>query len=143
MLLKFQALHPDFKLPHFATEGAAAFDLVALSRGHVGPGRIAKVPLGFAVEIPDGYAMFITGRSGNGFNYGVGVPQGYGLIDSDYRGEVSMVLTSEKVFGWLPGDRIGQAVVMPVLRPDLMLVSELSGTDRGVGGFGSTGVGCQ
>jgi dUTP pyrophosphatase len=137
--LLIQPLHPDFKAPLYATAGAAGFDLHAMEGGSVGPGQIAKIPLGFAVAVPDGYAMLITTRSGHGLKFGAGVPHGYGLIDSDYRGELFMVLCVEKVMQWDKGDRIGQAIVIPVERPNLLVVDTLDTTDRGTGGFGSTG----
>ena len=140
MILKFKQLHPDFILPAYATAGAAAFDLRALSAGVVAPGQIAKIPLGFAVETPKGYALLLTTRSGMGANYGCGVPQGYGLIDADYRGELSMLLCTEKVFTWQAGDRIGQATMIQVAQPVFMIVGDLDETERGTGGFGSTGV---
>lgn len=139
MNLKFKSIHPDFVLPEFATPGSAGFDLIALADGyHYSAATISKIPLGFAVEIPPGYAMFITARSGVGYMYGAGVPQGYGLIDSDYRGEVCMLMTSKFPFGWSKGDAIGQAVIMKVERPTFEIVQELSPTQRGEGGFGST-----
>ena len=139
MILKFKPLHPHFILPGYATSGAAAFDVRALDSGMVVPGQIAKIPLGFAVEIPKWHALLLTTRSSMGLNYGCGVPQGYGLIDSDYRGELSMVLRTEKPFTWQAGDRIGQCTLVPVVRANLILCEELGGTDR-LGGFGSTGV---
>ena len=83
--------------------------------------------------------MLITTRSGHGLKFGAGVPHGYGLIDSDYRGELFMVLCAEKVMSRAKGDRIGQAVIVPVDHVRFDLVEELPGTERGVGGFGSTG----
>ena len=136
--IKVKKLHPAAVIPAIATAGAAGFDLVAIEDGHCHPGKVAKTPLGLAFEIPHGYCMQIVGRSGNGYKYGAGVPQGYGLIDSDYRGEVCMLLRSELGFEWKAGDRIGQAVILPV--PELVFdeVEELGATERGEGGFGST-----
>lgn len=140
MNLLIKPIHPDFTPPRYATAGAAGFDLHAMEGGSVGPGQIAKIPLGFAVAVPEGHAMLITTRSGHGLKFGAGVPHGYGLIDSDYRGELFMVLCAEKVMSWAKGDRIGQAVIVPVAHARFDLVDELPGTDRGNGGFGSTGV---
>jgi dUTP pyrophosphatase len=139
MNLLIKPIHPDFTPPRYATAGAAGFDLHAMEGGSVGPGQIAKIPLGFAVAVPEGHAMLITTRSGHGLKFGAGVPHGYGLIDSDYRGELFMVLCAEKVMPWAKGDRIGQAVIVPVAHARFDLVDELPGTDRGNGGFGSTG----
>lgn len=140
MNLLIKPLHPDFTPPRYATAGAAGFDLHAMEGGSVAPGQIAKIPLGFAVAVPEGHAMLITTRSGHGLKFGAGVPHGYGLIDSDYRGELFMVLCAEKVMSWAKGDRIGQAVIVPVAHARFDLVDELPGTERGTGGFGSTGV---
>lgn len=138
--LKFKRLHPDFVLPKYETAGAAAFDLVALADGVASPvGGVEKIPLGFAVEIPIGYALLLTTRSSMGARYGAGVPQGFGLIDSDYRGELSMLILTSKLFHWKKGDRIGQATLVPVIQAQMELVEELSETERGEGGFGSTG----
>jgi dUTP pyrophosphatase len=139
MNLLIKPIHPDFTPPRYATAGAAGFDLHAMEGGSVGPGQIAKIPLGFAVAVPEGHAMLITTRSGHGLKFGAGVPHGYGLIDSDYRGELFMVLCAEKVMSWAKGDRIGQAVIVPVAHARFDMVEELPGTDRGNGGFGSTG----
>lgn len=140
MNLLIKSLHPDFTPPRYATAGAAGFDLHAMEGGSVGPGQIAKIPLGFAVAVPEGHAMLITTRSGHGLKFGAGVPHGYGLIDSDYRGELFMVLCAEKVMSWAKGDRIGQAVIVPVDHVRFDTVDELPGTERGAGAFGSTGV---
>ena len=140
MNLLIKPIHQDFTPPRYATACAAGFDLHAMEGGSVAPGQIAKIPLGFAVAVPEGHAMLITTRSGHGLKFGAGVPHGYGLIDSDYRGELFMVLCAEKVMSWAKGDRIGQAVIVPVAHARFDLVDELPGTDRGNGGFGSTGV---
>lgn len=139
LLIKVKKLHPDAVIPSMATAGSAGFDLYAVNSGLVSPGNIASIPLGLAFEIPPGYCMQVVGRSGNGKKYGAGVPQGYGLIDSDYRGEVFALLRSEIPFTWKAGDRIAQGVIVAV--PELLFdeVEELSTTERGEGGFGSTG----
>lgn len=140
MNLLIKPLHPDFKPPRYATAGAAGFDMHAMEGGSVAPGQVAKISLGCAVAVPQGHALLLTARSGHGLKFGAGVPHGYGLIDSDYRGELFMVLCAEKVMSWAKGDRIGQAVIVPVAHARFDLVDELPGTDRGNGGFGSTGV---
>ena len=140
MNLLIKPLHPDFKPPRYATAGAAGFDMHAMEGGSVAPGQVAKISLGCAVAVPQGHALLLTARSGHGLKFGAGVPHGYGLIDSDYRGELFMVLCAEKVMSWTKGDRIGQAVIVPVTHARFDLVDELPGTDRGNGGFGSTGV---
>lgn len=137
--LKVKRLHPDAVIPAVATEGAAGFDLHAVAAGAVTPGKIVKIPLGLAFEVPPGYCMQLVGRSGNGMKYGAGVAQGYGLIDSDYRGEVCMLMRCDMGFAWGKGDRICQAVILPVPSVEIVEADELSTTERGSGGFGSTG----
>ncbi len=139
MNLLIKPLRPDFKPPRYASAGAAGFDLHAMEGGNVLPGQIAKIPLGCAVAVPQGHAMLITTRSGHGLKFGAGVPHGYGLIDSDYRGELFMVLCVEKPMLWEKGDRIGQGVIVEVDHARFDLVDELPGTERGAGAFGSTG----
>ena len=140
MNLQIQPLHDNFIPPRFATAGAAGFDLHAVQAGQALPGRVTKVPLGFAVAVPEGYAMLISARSGHGAKHGAGVPHGYGLIDSDYRGELFMLFTTNEPFTWAAGDRIAQAIIVQVPRVGFEIVSELPATERGTGGFGSTGV---
>lgn len=137
--MKIKPLHPDFKPPRYATAGSAGFDFHALTTGTADVGRVTKVPLGCAVEVPEGHALLITARSGHGAKFGAGVPHGYGLIDSDYRGELFMVFVTEVPFGWAAGDRIAQGIIVPVQHTRFDIVDELSETPRGTGGFGSTG----
>ena len=137
--LQIKPLHPNFVAPKYATDGAAGFDLHAVEPGAAAPGVVAKIPLGFAAAVPEGHAMLVTTRSGHGVKFGAGVPQGYGLIDSDYRGEISMVLTVKRHMDWSVGDRIAQAIIVPVARVSMSMVTELPDTERGDGGFGSTG----
>lgn len=139
MNLLIKPLRPDFIPPRYATLGAAGFDLHAMEGGTVHPGEIAKIALGCAVAVPQGHTLLLTARSGHGVKFGAGVPHGYGLIDSDYRGELFMVLRVEQTMTWSKGDRIGQGVIVPVHRVQFAFAEELSGTERGTGGFGSTG----
>jgi dUTP pyrophosphatase len=141
MNLKIKPLHPNFKPPRYATAGSAAFDLHAVTggriAGHMPPQRIG---LGFAVEVPEGFGLILSTRSGHGLRFGASVPMGWGLIDSDYRDEVALILTVDPLseMTWNAGDRICQAalVAMPHARFDI--VTELAATDR-PGGLGSTG----
>ena len=138
-MLKIKSLHPNFKAPSYATAGSAGFDLRAIEAGSAVPGEVTKVPLGFACAVPEGNALLITARSGHGAKFGAGVPHGYGLIDPDYRGELFMVFVTEKPFAWEAGDRIAQGVVVPINHVRFDMVEELESTERGEGGFGSTG----
>ena len=140
MLLRYKKLHEDAREPVYSTPGAAGFDLHAVEGGRVLAGDIARIPLGIAVEVPPGCALLLTARSGHGVRHGAGVPHGYGLIDSDYRGELFMVLTTQRPLTWFKGDRIGQGIIVPVYTATFAETAELSDTQRGAGGFGSTGV---
>lgn len=113
-------------------------DFFAIAPGFY-EGGIVKVPLGFAMELEPGKAMLLTTRSSWGVNYGAGVPQGYGLIDADYRGEVCLILHALRPFQWNAGERIAQGIIIDVHRENIAIVDDLSSTDRNVGGFGSTG----
>ena len=130
------------KLPEYKTDGASGADCYARIEKDIilNENDAVTVPLGFAVEIPDGYEMQIRPRSGLARkNKTVAI---LGTIDSDYRGEVGATIInhSKSVFIIKPNDRIAQAVVCPVIRAEWYLTDELSETERGEGGFGSTGV---
>jgi len=101
----------------------------------------AKVPLGFALSLPDGYVAYVDPRSGLGTNHGIVGGIGARVVDADYRGEVSALIFNlgDKDFEWQAGDRICQLVISPVARAVLHQVDELTVTARGEGGFGSTG----
>jgi dUTP pyrophosphatase len=129
------------ELPRYQTAGAAGMDLRADEPVELAPGQRALVPTGIAVAIPPGYEGQVRPRSGLALRHGVGMINAPGTIDSDYRGEVGVVLVNwgqESVR--LPrGERIAQLVLAPVTRGALHEVVELPGTARGGGGFGSTG----
>ena len=132
------------KLPEYKTEGSAGADCYARIDYPIAlaPGKVTTIPLGFAVELPEGYEMQIRGRSGLARKNNVEVFNSPGTIDSDYRGEVSAILfnNSDEKFIINPGDRIAQAIIAPVIKANWNEVEELSETERGSGGFGSTGV---
>ena len=132
--------------PAYATEGSAAVDLrAALEEGEVitlQPGERARIPTGIAIspERSDVVAV-IAGRSGHGLKNGVTMANSIGVIDSDYRGEISVVLINhgQEPFEVRRGDRIAQMMFMPVLAATFLPVDELDETERGAGGFGHTG----
>lgn len=132
------------KIPTYETEGSAGADCYARidEKVIVKPKTVETIPLGFAVEIPEGYEMQIRGRSGNARKKWVQVFNSPGTIDSDYRGEVGAILynASDVDFEVNPFDRIAQAVIAPVIQAKWEEVEELSETKRGTGGFGSTGI---
>lgn len=138
-VIKFKRLRDDAEIPKKATAGAAGFDLRALEDGTVRPGDVCMVGTGLAIELPEHFAMLIVGRSGLGSRFGAGVPQGFGLIDSDYRGEIKILLRTEKPFSFKKGDAIAQAIITYVPSVHFAEAEELSETDRGAGGLGSTG----
>lgn len=109
----------------------------------MGPGARVLVPTGFALAIPRGYEGQIRPRSGLAVKYGITIPNAPGTIDSDYRGEVKVLLLNggEEPFTIERGDRVAQLVIAPVVRAELVAVSDLDETKRGVGGFGHTGRG--
>lgn len=140
-LLNGSVINKDLK---YATPGSAGIDLRAAFEEDsllVRPGERVLIPAGIAVEIPQGMAGFIYSRSGLGAKRGLTVAQGVGVVDSDYRGEVCVWLlnTSPLARVVVRGDRIAQLVLMPVVQAKIAYVDELSDTERGTGGFGSTG----
>ena len=129
------------ELPRYQTSGSAGMDLRADEPVDLAPGERRLVPTGIAVAIPPGWEGQVRPRSGLALKLGLGIPNAPGTIDSDYRGEVGVILVNwgqERVH--LPrGERIAQLVVGPVTRASLVEVAELPGSERGGGGFGSTG----
>jgi dUTP pyrophosphatase len=134
-------------LPTYETAGAAGADLRAnfSDKGSVtlDPGARALVPTGLAVEIPEGFEMQIRPRSGAALKQGLSLPNTPGTIDSDYRGPLGVIVINlgQDPIQIAHGDRIAQAVIAPVVQAQFDLVDELSETERGAGGFGSTGRG--
>lgn len=148
MEIKIKAMSPrmgrDFPLPRYATEGAAAMDLCACLEEPVTlePGQRQAIPSGIAIELPSAdYVALVFVRSGLGFKKGLCLCNGVGVIDSDYRGEIGVGLVNlgQEAYTIQPGDRIAQLMVLPVSRPVPVLAEELDETERGRGGFGSTG----
>lgn len=148
MELKIKPLSPkigtDIPLPRFATAGAACMDLCACVDEAVtlNAGERRLVPTGIAIALPSPeYVALVFARSGLGIRKGVCLSNGVGVIDSDYRGEIGVGLVNlgQSEYTVRPGDRIAQLMVTPVVQPTVVQVSELDDTDRGAGGFGSTG----
>ncbi len=143
MQLKFKKLLPDAVTPAYATLGSACFDLTAVRDGwpHKNDPHAWIFPTGLAFEIPEGHVMLIFSRSGHGFGQAVRLSNCVGVIDSDYRGEVQVSLRAdgEQPKRMRTGDRIAQAMIVPIPAVQLLEVDEISRTQRGAGGFGSTG----
>ncbi|MBX9797370.1 dUTP diphosphatase [Sphingomonas sp.] len=132
----------DLPLPAYATPGAAGMDVVAAEDVTIAPGARHAVATGFAMAIPEGYEVQVRPRSGLALKAGVTCLNTPGTIDSDYRGEVKVILANlgAEPFVVKRGDRIAQLVPAPVLRAALVEVAALDETARGAGGFGSTGL---
>ena len=142
--LKWKKLNASAQVPKLQSAGAACFDLTATLDAPLTlkKGKVVAVPTGLSVEIPEGYEMQVRARSGLAFKHGLTLVNGIGTIDSDYRGELKVLVTllqdEELVIN--NGDRIAQALIAPVLRVVHEEVTDLSSTERGAGGFGSTGL---
>ena len=148
MELKIKALSPkigqEIPAPHFATAGSAAMDLCACIDAPVviPAGGRTVIPSGIAIALPSAdYVALLFSRSGMGIKSGISLSNSVGVIDSDYRGEIGVGLhnTSDADYTVNPGDRIAQLMITPVVRPAIEWVEELPTSDRGAGGFGSTG----
>ena len=128
-------------LPAYATRGAAGMDVLAAEDVTLAPGARHAVATGFAVAIPPGYEIQVRPRSGLALKHGISVPNTPGTIDSDYRGELKVILINHgaQAFAIARGDRIAQLVLAPVTQAAWDEVVQLDDTARGAGGFGSTG----
>ena len=128
-------------LPTYATRGAAGMDVVSAEDIVIAAGERHAVATGLALAIPAGYEIQVRPRSGLALKHGITVPNTPGTIDSDYRGELKVILINHgsEPFAVARGDRIAQLVLAPVVQAAWHEVAELDATDRGEGGFGSTG----
>ena len=128
-------------LPAYATSGAAGMDVVSAEDVTIAPGGRHAVATGLALAIPEGYEIQVRPRSGLALKHGITVPNTPGTIDSDYRGELKVILINHGTdpFAIARGDRVAQLVLAPVLQAAWEEVAELDATTRGAGGFGSTG----
>ncbi len=133
----------DLPLPAYATDGAAGMDLLAAIAEPLTliPGARALVPTGIAIALPPGYELQVRPRSGLALRHGIVVPNSPGTIDEDYSGEIQVIMLNagESAFTITRGMRIAQAVLAPVVRARWCEVATLDTTQRGAGGFGSTG----
>lgn len=145
MKLTVKKLSPQATIPTYAHEGDACFDLYALGDMEkpvdIRPGCAENIPTGLVFEVPEGHVMLIYSRSGHGFKNGVRLSNCVGVIDSGYRGPVAVSLHNDgrARFKVAHGDRIAQAMIMPVPKVELVEVTEVGDTERGTGGFGSSG----
>lgn len=142
MTLKVRRLDARARLPTRAYPGDAGLDLYALENGALEPGARASIRTGIAVEIPDGRAGLVLPRSGLAAKHGIALVNAPGLIDAGYRGEVRVLLLNtdqNATFAISAGDRIAQLVLVEVQTPAVVEVGDLALSERGAGGFGSTG----
>lgn len=141
--VRVKKLHPNAKLPTYGSPEAAGADLYACLEEAVTiqPGEVYWVPTGIALEVPKGCAGLVYARSSMGAKRGLAPANKVGVVDSDYRGEIKVVLLNhgKQPQTLEPGERVAQFVITPVLMPVYEEATDLSNTDRGVGGFGSTG----
>jgi dUTP pyrophosphatase len=137
-----QRLDPDVPLPAYAHPGDAGADLVTVEDVVLEPGERALVRTGLALALPDGYAAFVHPRSGLGYRLGVSIVNTPGTVDAGYRGEIQVLLVNHDLrrrATFRRGERIAQLVVQRVERARFHVVDRLPGSDRGDGGYGSTG----
>ena len=141
--VRVKKLHPNAVLPTYGSAEAAGADLYACLEEAVtiAPGEVYWVPTGIALEVPKGCAGLVYARSSLGAKRGLAPANKVGVVDSDYRGEVKVVLLnhSNQPQTLQPGERVAQFVITPVLQPAYEEVDELTDTSRGEGSFGSTG----
>lgn len=133
----------DIPLPEYATPGSSGMDIRAAVENEIviEPGKIMLVPTNISVEIPFGYEIQVRPRSGLAAKHGIGVLNSPGTIDSDYRGEIKIILFnfSDKSFTISRGDRIAQLIIAEVITANLIHTAQLNSSSRGEGGFGHTG----
>lgn len=142
MKVKVKRLYDSAILPTYATDGSGCFDIYTMLNGDTDYNEPHTYSTGLAFEVPEDHVMLIFSRSGHGFKNDVRLSNCVGVIDSDYRGELKVKLTCDKI-GWglevNAGDRIAQGMIIPVAKVSFEEVSELSDTECGTKGFGSSG----
>ena len=142
MTLRFKKVHPDAILPSYAHPSDAGMDVRSVEDLVLAPGRRALVHTGLVMLLPPGYEAQVRPRSGLALKSGVTVLNTPGTIDSGYRGEVGVILINlgDSEFQVRKGDKVAQLVIAPVTQPEIAEADAVDETDRGAGGFGSTGV---
>ncbi|ABO49037.1 deoxyuridine 5'-triphosphate nucleotidohydrolase [Desulforamulus reducens MI-1] len=141
-LVKIKKIHENAEIPKKATSESAGFDLHTIESFTIYPGEHKSVRTGLVFELPPSYAMLVYPRSGNAKKHGITLSNAVGVVDSDYRGEVMVLLynTGDHEVSFQVGDRIAQAIIHALPDIELIECEELSDTKRGKGGFGSTGL---
>jgi dUTP pyrophosphatase len=138
--IKIKKLHPDAILPHYAHEGDAGLDLYAVEDVILWPAERVAVPTGLAIELPQGYVSLIWDKSGLALKEGITTIGG--VIEHTYRGEYKVIIlnTTSQYYYVKKGEKIAQLLIQPIMTAEIEEVQELSQTNRGAGGFGSTGL---
>jgi len=139
--MKVKLLNDYAKLPTYATDGAACFDLYATTTVTIKAGKAETIGTGLAFEVPRKHVLLLFSRSGHGFNHGLRLGNAVGVVDQDYRGEVKVRIHNDSATDYTVGigERIAQGMVLSLFRHQLEQVVSLDDTARGTGGFGSTG----
>jgi dUTP pyrophosphatase len=139
--IKFQKLHPEAQIPSYAHIGDAGADVYAVSEVTVEPQKRAAIPTGLAVDIPIGYEIQVRPKSGLALKHGITVLNSPGTVDAGYRGEIQVIVINlgDAAYTFAKGQKIAQLVLKPVIQA-IYVEGELGTSDRGVGGFGSTGL---
>lgn len=137
--VKVKQLHPDAVFPKFLTDATSSFDLCAINSGRIDPPAVTTIGTGLALEIPKGYAMFLVANSKNAFKHGVSIAQGFAIINSDYREEITLALTSSYPFKFFTGDKLAHGIILPIPAIELIKVEELTPTERPLIGFADKG----
>ena len=135
-------LDPSVPLPHYAKGGDAGADLVTTKDFTLAPGERSLIPTGISIALPDGYVALVHPRSGLAIKHGVTLVNTPGTVDAGYRGEIACILINhdpKESVSFKKGDRIAQLVIQRVERAEFIEVSDLPGSERSTGGFGSTG----
>lgn len=140
-IIRFKKLAPTAVIPTYAHPGDAGADLVAIEAHTLQPRQHLAIPTGLAAEIADGYEMQVRPKSSLALKHSVTVLNTPGTVDAGYRGEIKVILINlgQLPFDIVPGQRIAQIIIAPVVQAQFIEVSELNGSPRGSGGFGSTG----
>ncbi len=142
--IKVRKLHPQAVIPSYMTEHAAGMDLCTVIETPVllAPGERTLLPTGLAMEIPPGYEGQVRPRSGLALKKGIALVNSPGTIDADYRGEIGIIIINHGIepVEFLPGDRVAQLIIAPVIQATLVEADELNDSVRSSGGFGHTGV---
>ncbi len=140
-IIKFKKLSPQAIIPSYAHPGDAGADLVAINTHSLEPLDHLAIPTGLAVELPQGYEMQVRPKSSLALKHGITVLNTPGTVDAGYRGEIKVILINlgQSLFEISPGQRIAQIVIAPVIQAEFSVVDSLGESQRGEGGFGSTG----